>query len=949
MGKSILSRLGEEIFQILKGSGKSLTLFNEDGKVVYDPSNASRMFVEPDKMMISIVRDGYNSSVCLYISSGTDLNESNLTKLITTLRTTSTRYNMLFNVKKFGYQLAPRDFSYLTATESVMDVRNVVENQLYGTTKSSYQKIGNARLVIRHSASVNEEKRGARGRHINALFVENNMGERFRYPHIHLSGGRAMAFHISQGGTFHDSVGQNIIGLSEQYYHLSNIRHYIRSNNLMENSAIEFSQLDKQLSQIRNICSRIQRPHGYNWFQQEYKPIITMDENQVVVLANKLNISENDELTNSLKWATGLTTTQLEDIAMNVVAERELEQQDKFLTYAKDYYLKRLAKAGEPAVLSKKMEENSAALAKGLKEILSGRFSAKVIGTPRDDFKTPESEKSYKISIVLEPASGISNDALWNYISDISDKLGHGEKLTKNELLIADKIVAYVDRKLQTGPSKTEESMEQGRSSTLDDVVRDELAQGKSTHTIARELGCPVWKIAMIVDELKQAKEQKTVEAKLPELANIDEWFEQFDPNTVLSNVGTGTTMESPSGETPSSGIYTNEDGGWEEGMPININWFDEEGEYIRTSKGTFIGFRGKPAVYEVIIEFEGKRYSVYIDQQDDVGFHNGIAYVAIQGDAYTKLDEMDAMVDETDETPYDSEPSDVEITIFENEIEEWIRDVVANPVRYGVRLSAPEDVDQPGRIDPDFVSDVLGAVKQGIMISDELWKEDYFFSKEEEIRLQIIDEIKKMYSDLTENELMEMPVRTQSFNTRISNPTSIVTSITPSDVKITKAIWNFLGGSDKIWAILEYNNTIIVVWGRREGNLYGDRNWRKQEVSRAEALARLSKKLREGYKEVISGDRIVDPHSATQLANLMPFLKEVGARVFRTLDVKNTDLNTTLSTTEDIEIDEFNRVNQSQDFIDDIEYNDDEETTDNDIREMEESIKTMLRMAKVR
>jgi hypothetical protein len=67
-----------------------------------------------------------------------------------------------------------------------------VKEGLTGTTKSSYENLDKTRLIIRHSGPVDENVPGARSRHINSLYIENEDGERFKYPITHLAGARAM-------------------------------------------------------------------------------------------------------------------------------------------------------------------------------------------------------------------------------------------------------------------------------------------------------------------------------------------------------------------------------------------------------------------------------------------------------------------------------------------------------------------------------------------------------------------------------------------------------------------------------------------------------------------------------------------------------------------------------------------------------------------------------------
>ena len=64
----------------------------------------------------------------------------------------------------------------------------------------SYQKIGEARIVIKHTEGVNQESAAGRTRSIGKIYIESAEGERFIYPFKHLSGARAMARHVAEGG-----------------------------------------------------------------------------------------------------------------------------------------------------------------------------------------------------------------------------------------------------------------------------------------------------------------------------------------------------------------------------------------------------------------------------------------------------------------------------------------------------------------------------------------------------------------------------------------------------------------------------------------------------------------------------------------------------------------------------------------------------------------------------
>ena len=78
-----------------------------------------------------------------------------------------------------------------------------IKEGLTGTSKSSYENLDKTRLIIRHSGPVDETVPGSRSRHINSLYIENEDGERFKYPITHLAGARAMTRHVANLSLIH--------------------------------------------------------------------------------------------------------------------------------------------------------------------------------------------------------------------------------------------------------------------------------------------------------------------------------------------------------------------------------------------------------------------------------------------------------------------------------------------------------------------------------------------------------------------------------------------------------------------------------------------------------------------------------------------------------------------------------------------------------------------------
>jgi len=105
-----IEKLTEEVFNILKGYGEKLTLFNQQGDKVSKPREASKIYCQNSGMMVSIGDYGINSSVDVSLSGNDSLKE--FKDIIDTLKKVAVKYNMLFDIKKFNKQLKPKDFLF---------------------------------------------------------------------------------------------------------------------------------------------------------------------------------------------------------------------------------------------------------------------------------------------------------------------------------------------------------------------------------------------------------------------------------------------------------------------------------------------------------------------------------------------------------------------------------------------------------------------------------------------------------------------------------------------------------------------------------------------------------------------------------------------------------------------------------------------------------------------
>ena len=173
-----------------------------------------------------------------------------------------------------------------------------VAEGLTGTAKSSYESLDKTRLIVRHSQAVDENVPGSRSRQINSLYIENEQGERFKYPMKHLSGARAMARHVANGGVPHDDFGKHIIKMSEQIAQLNSFARYATNKDQLNNSVgdiIEKSRL--KLENMRNYIKNISKQGHYMKAKESFQPstIAELDDETRNSLREKFTLRHLDD------------------------------------------------------------------------------------------------------------------------------------------------------------------------------------------------------------------------------------------------------------------------------------------------------------------------------------------------------------------------------------------------------------------------------------------------------------------------------------------------------------------------------------------------------------------------------------------------------------------------------------------------------------------------------
>ena len=169
------------------------------------------------------------------------------------------------------------DFKLQNPSQSNLDKRdpigegNMNESRLSGTSRTSYQEIGEAKIIVRHSQPVNYNAPNGRTQHIERIFIENAVGERYAYPVKHLNGARALAQHVSHGGTPYDDIGKHVVSLSEELAKLRFFKNYVdRSEVISEAMGTIHSKVIERIEQIKKEVHTLQSPKNYALFKESF-------------------------------------------------------------------------------------------------------------------------------------------------------------------------------------------------------------------------------------------------------------------------------------------------------------------------------------------------------------------------------------------------------------------------------------------------------------------------------------------------------------------------------------------------------------------------------------------------------------------------------------------------------------------------------------------------------
>jgi hypothetical protein len=312
-------------------------------------------------------------------------------------------FNFLRELREFAKQKM-MNFSIRDITKTNLDKRDynfmannngegsMTESKLWGTSKTSYQNMGEAKLIVRHSQPVNYAHAAGRTLHIESIHVENSQGERFKYPVKHLNGARALATHVAHGGTPYDGIGQHITGLSEELNKLRMFKGYVDRNSMVSEAMGTIqTKVYERIDQVKKEIRSLQNQNYYQSFAESFtvNDVQEIPEDVVNDWIDRLTIRTfNEELKNVFPYIYKLVGEDVAPIReltpedlINVsntanqdVLEHEIEELQDF-----EAYMNRLV-SEDSELLNSEDDAQSAAIQK-LNQLVGQEFPVGTDGT----------------------------------------------------------------------------------------------------------------------------------------------------------------------------------------------------------------------------------------------------------------------------------------------------------------------------------------------------------------------------------------------------------------------------------------------------------------------------------------------------------------------------------------------------------------------------------------
>jgi hypothetical protein len=346
-------KTSQDLFNKIRSQFSNIRLGDENGAATADPQGA--VFFEFEfqedadtfgSVSISLA-DGENMKVYYNRDLVSKIDEDSRDEwyaFLKELKDFAVEHQLRFDVRDITKNnLTKQDYENLADTNKTVNTDEMSEELaritklagisegLSGTAKSSFENLDKTKLIIRHKGKVDETVPGARTRQIQSLYIENEDGERFKYPLTHLAGARAMTRHVANGGKPYDEFGQHIISTSEDIAKLNSFSRYVTNKDqLNDNAGDIIEQTKMKLENLRNYVRNLSKQSHYEEASKNFKTSdeVVLDDETVNKLREKFTMKNLDARVEDALPIINKIMSELEATQEKSIEEKQVNELD---------------------------------------------------------------------------------------------------------------------------------------------------------------------------------------------------------------------------------------------------------------------------------------------------------------------------------------------------------------------------------------------------------------------------------------------------------------------------------------------------------------------------------------------------------------------------------------------------------------------------------------------
>jgi len=272
-----LDTVAEELFNKIRGRFPSVTVGDADATITNQPPKARFFEFNFEKgKKVNITLDEKDLTIMYsknLFSEDETVMKDKWFDFLKELRQFAKKRMLNFDTRDITKSnLDKRDYEYLS-TEKQMS-----ESKMYGTSRTSYQNIGSARMVVKHANPINQEAPAGRTQQVHSIYIESEQGERFKYPYRHLNGARAMTMHVAEGGNPFDTFGKHITSLSEELANLRKFKTYMNRSNVMAEGLAQYMDVvNDRIETVKKTVESYQKNSHYMTAVESFEETVLED------------------------------------------------------------------------------------------------------------------------------------------------------------------------------------------------------------------------------------------------------------------------------------------------------------------------------------------------------------------------------------------------------------------------------------------------------------------------------------------------------------------------------------------------------------------------------------------------------------------------------------------------------------------------------------------------